>query len=414
MASERAEVFLARVVELGLEDCIPKMKTKGLTTYALFAFGTDFNPQMSSTSLLNEQLLEPLSDGNAELIPKLRRLWWEAWGVATADMRRQVESAETEGPRKLGLVELNARRESVAGSLPGMSLEGELDVSDQLITECVSMIDKDRLKYIGWEACTKREMEVIGLKRDEFWQKDEKTGFLKLAEAPVADTADVSSDLRMDLALKRRGLALAMADVIAWEAHERLRTDLVSAYMRTPPQGYARPSLHAVRKADETAFSLLAKMAKDGIKRQKGVRPLDELIDRVLAHRDYTVLLQPLPAPPANTKRPADDQGAEGQPSRNQRRKMNKRAAAAESKSEEGKPSDGKSKGKGKSPAMPAALRAPNTTAADEEGTPICFKFNIDGSCTAAPPGGRCPKGRHVCVLQTCRAPHGYVEAHSK
>ena len=418
MASERTEVFLARVVELGLEDCIPKMKTLGITTYALFAFGTDFNPQMSNTALLNDQLLVPLADGNAERIPKLRRLWWESWGVATDDMRRQVESAEASGPRKLGLVELNARRDSVAALVPGMSLEGELDVSDQLISDCVAMIDKDRLKYIGWEACTKRELEVIGMKRDEYWQKDDKTGFLKLAEAPMVGAADVSSDLRLDMALKRRGLALAMADVVSWEAHEKLRSDLVGSYMRAAPPGYLRPALQAIRRADETAFSLLSKMAKDGIKRQKGVRPLDELIDRVLAHRDYTVLLQPLPAPAGGVKRTADDAqpgGEKEQTSRNQRRKKNqaKRAADAQGKEKE-KEHDGSAKGKGKAAAMPAVLRAPNTTSVDEEGAPICFKFNIDGSCTAAPPGARCPRGRHICVLKGCREPHGYVASHGK
>ena len=126
---------------------------------------------MSSTALLNDQLLVPLADGNEDRIPKLRRLWWESWGVATDDMRRQVESAEANGPRKLGLVGLNARRDSVAALVPGLSLEGELDVSDQLIADCVAMIDKDRLKYIGWEACTKRELEVIGVKRDEYCRR---------------------------------------------------------------------------------------------------------------------------------------------------------------------------------------------------------------------------------------------------
>ena len=226
----------------------------------------------------------------------------------------------------------------------------------------------------------------------------------------------------MDMALKRRGLALAMADVLAWEAHEKLRSDLVGAYMREAPPGYLRPTLHAIRRADETAFSLLSKMAKDGIKRQKGVRPLDELVDKVLVHRDYTVLLQPLPAPVGGVKRAAEDwsSGAEGGLSRNQRRKKNlaKRAAEAASKEKEKEYyhgwGSGWGKSKGKAAAMPSALRASNTTAVDEHGTPICFKFNIDGSCNAAPPGGKCPKGRHICVLKSCREPRGYVAAHGK
>ena len=405
MASERTEVFLARVVELGLEDCIPKMKTMGITAYALFAFGTDFNPQMSSTALLNDQLSVPLADGNAERIPKLRRLWWESsWGVATDDMR-QVESAETNGPRKLGLVELNARRDSVAALVPGLSLEGELDVSDQLIADCAAVIDKDRFKYIGWEACAKRELEVIGMKRDEYWQKDDKTGFLKLAEAPVQGAADVSSDLRLDMVLKRRGLALAMADVVSREAHERLRSDLVGAYMRAPPPGYQRPALHAIHRADETAFSFLAKMAKDGTKRQKGVRPLDELVDKVdlgaprlrtrssrsrSPHRQEVSSAHQTtrsPAPTGNS--PAVISGARRtRPSglRTPRPRRRRRSTTERARARARQP-----------PCMPAVLRAPTTTAIDEEGAPVCFKFNIDGSCSAAPPGGAQGGGTSAC-----------------
>eukprot|EP00972_Heterocapsa_arctica_P097703 14416367-Heterocapsa_arctica.AAC.1 len=97
--------------------------------------------------------------------------------------------------------------------------------------------------------------------------------------------ADLSTDLKLDFALKRRGLALAMADLMDWESHEKLRDDLIGSFTRAPPPGYARTSLQQVRRADEVAFGLMAKWAKEGIKRRSGARPLDDLIDRVLASR---------------------------------------------------------------------------------------------------------------------------------
>jgi hypothetical protein len=97
MASERQEVFLSRVVELGLEDLIPQLKTKGLTSYAKFGFGCDYNPQMADASLLVSQLLKPLCGDDEHHIPSLRRLWWEAWGVATADMRWLVPCLSSGG-----------------------------------------------------------------------------------------------------------------------------------------------------------------------------------------------------------------------------------------------------------------------------------------------------------------------------
>ena len=75
MASQRQEVFMAHVAELGLEDTIPKLKTMGLTTYAKYAFGSDYNPQMPDPSILTDQLLKPIADGRADLVPALRMLW---------------------------------------------------------------------------------------------------------------------------------------------------------------------------------------------------------------------------------------------------------------------------------------------------------------------------------------------------
>ena len=64
---------------------------------------------------------------------------------------------------------------------------------------------------------------------------------------------------------------------------------------------------------------------------------------------------------------------------------------------------------KGRIPALPNDLRNPHCASQDENGANICFAFNQSGGCATAPPGGQCPRGRHICVLSTCRAPHGYI-----
>ncbi|CAK0909372.1 unnamed protein product [Prorocentrum cordatum] len=325
MASEREEVFFARVVELGLEDCVPAMKTKGIKTFAGMGFGTDYNPQMPDPTLLNQQLLVPLSGGNEELVPALRRLWWESWSVATNDMRKHIDAADGDAPRKLGPVEFQARRDQVTSRLTGLRFEGELDVGDGLITLFTGMYDRDRLQYAPWEQCVKRELETAGIKQDENWKRDPATGFMKqVSEASSSKCADLSTDLLLDYALKRRGLAMAMGDLL-----------------RAPPPGYAKTSLTQVRRADEAAFALMSRLAKGGIRRKNGVRPLDTIISDVLKHEDFTIHLQPLP------------HGAH------------------------------------------QALRYPGNSATDDAGVPVCFGYNLN-TCDKAPPGGRCPKGRHA------------------
>ena len=80
MASQRSEVFFAKICEYGLEDLVGAFKAKGITSFATFAFASNFNPQMADASILTTELLEPLSKTDASLIPKLRMLWWVAWG----------------------------------------------------------------------------------------------------------------------------------------------------------------------------------------------------------------------------------------------------------------------------------------------------------------------------------------------
>ena len=100
MASMRSDIFFARVVEMGVEDAIPSLKAKGLTTYARFAFGSEFTPANPDTTILTNSLLAPLAGDDADLIPLLRMLWWESWGVATADMKRSAEGTERGRPQE--------------------------------------------------------------------------------------------------------------------------------------------------------------------------------------------------------------------------------------------------------------------------------------------------------------------------
>ena len=75
MVSNRSETFFARVVELQLEDCIGELKTRGFTTYAKFAYGCEYNPQMADASILTTQLLKPVAKNDDDKIPGLRMLW---------------------------------------------------------------------------------------------------------------------------------------------------------------------------------------------------------------------------------------------------------------------------------------------------------------------------------------------------
>ena len=424
MASMRSENFWARVVELDLEECIPAMKTRGLTTFAKFAFGSNYTPQQADATMLTDQLLKPLAGENDSLIPPMRMLWWESWGMATADMKRAAEGSEGDAPRKLSAMEIETRRTIVLDRLVGMTLTPELDVSDALITMCVAMYDGNRLRYIPWELCTTRSLEMVGQKRDETFTRDPSTGFLKVAEVPPTARADLATDLKIDLALRRRGLALEMADAMSWECHEKIREVLMSALARRQPPGYGQLSVAMIRKADEEAFAVMAKCTCTGIKKLEGKRPLDASIQDILSSRDFNLAFQPLPgrgqAEMAHGNPKRDHEEADGANSRNQRKKKAKMAYPqaqpvgqySGTSSGGGRKGEGKNKGKINGGKLPMQLRVQGASGTDAEGNPVCFSYNL-GGCSAAPPGGKCPKGRHICILTKCgQAAHGYSSTH--
>ena len=57
--------------------------------------------------------------------------------------------------------------------------------------------------------------------------------------------ADLRSDLLLSYALGRKGIALEMAYVCAFEAHEQLIELLLSLYLRPSPTGYSNISFTA-------------------------------------------------------------------------------------------------------------------------------------------------------------------------
>ena len=212
-----------------------------------------------------------------------------------------------------------------------------------------------------------------------------------------------------------------MADIMAWEVHERLRDDLMSTLARQQPPGYAQVGVAQIRRADEVCFTILARLAQSGIKRKEGERPLDKLLMEAMNHRDYNLALQPLPGAGAPKRDFAEAGGASssGTSSRNQRRRESKKTKlveiqtqVAQLKGQKGQ-AQNKGNGKGKNSSkgdkgqrgLPMSLRMPGFTATDEQGNPICFGFNLEG-CSGAAPGGTCSKGRHICMKSSCRQPH--------
>ena len=157
MSVDSSAVFSDRVHQLGLGDHLEAFNQAGWHTYADVAFSTSYLPgQPEDARFANDILVRGLGQQDHKDKDKLRRLFFEAYSLASADMSRLVSASSDDIPRKVPNVEREERRRRLADRLVGVNLSGELDVSNRLIDINISMYDENVLRQNTFEECTKR------------------------------------------------------------------------------------------------------------------------------------------------------------------------------------------------------------------------------------------------------------------
>ena len=325
----------------------------------------------------------------------LRRLFFESFTVAAAALKQQVERPSDE-PRKMPAVERSARWDALRLKFPGLDWESdsELEPAHSLVDLCFSMCEENVVKYVPWDACVRRDQELVLQRRDRHFATDS-SGSLKERATTPALKADVSSDLRLELALTRRGAALHMAQVCSFDVHGKLIQRLLRERLREAPPGYSSTSLEQLLRADREIFRLISTECRTGLRPDNtGELPVDKAMLAALCNPSVSVLLLPLPGGAA--KRPSD--GAAGSGSKRRRGAQPSSGIHPASKG-------GKASGKGgkRGPRMPLKLQGMSSH--DAAGSPICYNFNLEG-CQGALAGASCAKGRHVCCRPNCWGDH--------
>ena len=236
MASNSEAVLYDRCRELGLGDIINKLMIKGWTSQGVLAFATTYVPNQPNDDALMEQVINPLLGEDKAKVPLLRRLWFEAYSATMIEIKQRVTGHPDGTTRKMTQPELVARRKATEAKVPGIKLRGELDVSDDLIGLFDHMATTQTITFVPLEKATKRELGIEGIKVDPHIVKE--GSFLREVPGKPTQEVDTSTDLRVELALQRLGLAADMGGVLSFHVHEELRLALREATLETPPPGY--------------------------------------------------------------------------------------------------------------------------------------------------------------------------------
>ena len=312
-------------------------------------------------------------------------------------------------------------------------MEGELEPANVLIDRFIQMADDGIVEWVPWEECPKRDQELRSARGKKRWMADA-SGIVKEKETPKDVTTDTSSVIRIQWAMRRRGLALDVAGLMSYEAHDLLVDKLVGAVTgEAIDSRYAVPSLQQAHSADKEVWRQLQKATRVGLRGAPigAPRPLDEPLKGVLVSAELCFILLPLPSVTAT--KPAASKGASADPEVGRLRKevqeLKKKLASASGSgggggSGSGSGGNGSAKGKGRGNGkggggngkgagksrpvnfkMPAGLEGCVTV--DDKGNRLCFNFNL-GRCGSA--GSQCKKGVHACCKPGCFGPHPAIE----
>ena len=227
-------------------------------------------------------------------------MFHEAYAVATSEMRMLVERTDESVPRKLSVPERSERFEVVSKRLVGLSIRNRLEPADSLVDSFVSQYEQDRLLFVPWERLVSKEQEAsTGAKREPVFSLDS-SGKLR-SETKVEVRADTSTELLLQMALQRRGIAMEMANILDYHVHHKWVERLLSARLDAPPSTHSLPTLDQCQQADRKLWQLLGEATRSGIQLRAGGRPRDNIFEQTWQSPEVLHLLQPMPRSSGST-----------------------------------------------------------------------------------------------------------------
>eukprot|EP00971_Amphidinium_carterae_P348339 6490440-Amphidinium_carterae.2 len=360
--------FGARARELNVSEVVlTKLKGRGWHTYGGLAFSTAFAPGANDYEHFRTEVLPYLVDNEDDPeATSIRRLWYESQVIASAELKRLTTIPSEVGARKLNAAERGERLQRIRNKLNCLIIEDGTEPSHHLVDTFVSMYEAGVVSFLSWDFYTARAQEMRGERTDStptrVWKADSSGVIRESAGSAPLIRAPVNSDLLMQQALFRRGIALDMADLLDFNIHQRLVHRYLHDLMQDPIPGYSRVSWAQIKRCDEEIWRRMADLTQGSLKRDcDGRRPLDKVAEKMLDDPRVFYLLLPLPVASGSSS-------LSQAPSSKRQFSQSKSSTSAPQKYQKG---SGKGKNKDRGPPAPAALRGYNLQLAD--GRRICY-----------------------------------------
>ena len=390
--AESGASFRHRCKEIGFSEAeIQNLTDQHLLCFNNLAFAVCGQPGQLDVQRFQQVMDGAFQNPSLGLEAMMRQLSYEAITVAVAAIRQRVEPQQEGQIKKLPPQERDERIKRQSEKITGFSIQGDYEPGHSVVDFFTTMLDECSAKYLPLSKCISREQELQTMKADKRIVVLEDQQLQVKNRAPEA-TADLSTDLKVQNAFVRRGLACEQAGLLTYETHERIRHSFMSHMTRTPPPGFRAPDIAAVLRADRELWMKSFEVCKSNLRvGSDGQHPLDKAMLALYTSAEVVFHLLPTPsgAPSKRTRSPAPD------------------APAPKVTPKPGP----KKKPKADRVKVPEALKG--FTGLNKHKARVCYNYNLPHGCsnsTHEKDGRqRCVKGNHECIkcggahnLQSC------------
>ncbi len=294
---------------------VPEVDMKLLDKVNLALFAMDSALKV----LLEATLGAAVYAGKMSVYRKLALLtFYESFTLAAAELRSSIDRSENQDLlRELHACSLRLRS-CAAGStsadrglersarlseqkkrLTGLVLEGELEPSDSLIDFVYSLYEENRLQYVQWERCSKKDAEVAGPSSSS--KQDANSEEEKLKD-------NLSSDARIRYALQRRSISFDRVTIATYRVMEKWHDCMFKHRKREALPGHGQVTLQQLEAADKALFQVVSGACRDGIvPKSDGTKPMDEAIEKAMESAEVQFHLLPHLATKEKDKKADDD-----------------------------------------------------------------------------------------------------------
>ena len=400
--------FSKRSEEIGLSMAGQTSLTRaGYTTLGRLAFAVG----QPGTPLIEQDFnnfATNILGGMASMhdISSIKRLLFESQTMVMANLREQVTSPDVSASKKMPAVEREAKMRNLRARLPGVIIEKQIEPSHALLNLVAQIWESRQLVYIEVDKLTSREHEVLYSKTTKQLSVDPDKLVVK-EESKVPDQS-ATTELQVLEALKRRGVAFAACDCMSWDAHERYLQSLFGHLRTEPPEGFSKPTLQQVLRADRQVFLWMIRQDVGVRRTPDDILPMDEGLMKALQSYEVGFNMIPLPKSKGGESKgqAASSRELDYGPTSSQQSWTRTQGPYFKSNKGKGK---GKQKSNRITNILPKELANRGCVGADEHNRRFCFNFNLN-KCQAVANGAQCPRGWHLCMKKGCHAPHSALD----